>query len=1537
MLASLLAAAASACSRRAPAASLAGAGASLSSAAPGPAVQTANVHLTPCGAGGSPAGAAPGAGPATRDVGAQTEPEEPAWAYAVWACPAAPDLVGVHCGARRAWGAIAGRIGGHRSFRGDRLRRVASEDEAIAGYLAEAARHGADSRVERLTTLLAQHASSRGAPTQSGVRLPDAPPLRADDGRDDGFGESTGMRLGGARGAAALRPFRRRTQSSPRAAPVMARRTCQLDMTGAVSEDTLASGDAERKLALAAAPRAEEDGDKGGAQGAKARRLVGGSKSMDVGIRWGFGLIRRLRGLRTAFGAFVRSSMHAAGRWLRTRVEHMWVNAVVLALSHLHLGESRSCPPRARAGRPLSSSQSEMVSRLKRLVRPMCQPLQWQGGRVEKADALLDYLLNAMQLPLGAAAPSPDCEGATVDPSKAPFAKAECHFDPLALLAPFSAATFLEPRLLAREGPGASPLARAVGPPTRPAPARPARQTGKPGDLLQYLKQWDDVGRLELGDVTDSPQALRGTLFPVFKDANTQRVVFNRIARNSAELPLGGFSRLTPGAATLVGLEVPAGFVLRVWADDLQDFYPAYDCTYDMACTNDAALHLPTRLYEGFAALGRLRRRCRREGRELPEKVVPCHGGLIMGGLSAPDWACESHMRLLAHAGSFPPERRVLNRHLAPEGSVWEAVVLGDHFGLAVDAPGSREARRAIEEPFARAREGYAKAGLRVSAGKEVKDAAEATVIGAELLGHDRLVGASRTRRLALAWMGLSMARGRRSTTLGLQRFLGMGLFAALFRRPTLSLLHYCYKEVDVGRDPHEVFDLSSAACNECALFAVLLPLMATDLSAGWGPHVLASDASHLAGASVKTPASVPSARAFWRQREQRGARTWLDPSGWAALANPEDGAVLQDLGEDAAPLPDVVDPTASLIEYFDVLELCCGEEARLMGYLADRGLRTGPGIDIKCHKYWDLVDSRLAEWVVWLIWQRRVKMTISQVPCTSFSIARHPRLRSRMRPWGFDPSSTPTRLGNGLCRVGMLALFAHLLSGHGAGLHGHPLTAYSWYAHIVEFLLTHEAVERFDLSMCQFGAPWKKDTSLLVVRGPWLAPMARRCRGGHMHTVLEGCLTPKAALYPHGFCSELSKLIADHVDGPNPPPPAESSAPAGAFEALWLNNYVDSAPWQLHCHRPFRRPLHINLLEIHAACDAVDEQGPRFSDCKRNLFLDSRVSIGAISKGRSSSTAINKLLRRRAPLQLATGSYVGCHFVPTRLQPADAPSRNLRDPASALARGAGVPFPAPSWLAGLEAGGASAFRAWAALPLQRRQQSRWAWLVACLWWRGLLRLAPRPRVRDPALQLPGPAQPRARPVGLLALLLLLRGPAAAPRPPTSRPAEDLAAARSLTPVVQERRAALALQLQQWLAGRVEPRWGLFILMDPAPVARHLAKYGPVLYDAMRSRHDYDETTYAVVDAHRALRHPLDAAWGTSFAGEHLTLGSNHQAMPEALPLALVSLALALGWPFEFLTLRFGDQRDHVQYRLTDSPDWVRYWGRGLSGRWLVF
>ena len=102
---------------------------------------------------------------------------------------------------------------------------------------------------------------------------------------------------------------------------------------------------------------------------------------------------------------------------------------------------------------------------------------------------------------------------------------------------------------------------------------------------------------------------------------------------------------------------------------------------------------------------------------------------------------------------------------------------------------------------------------------------------------------------------------------------------------------------------------------------------------------------------------------------------------------------------------------------------------------LADQGLTTGPSIDFRNYSFYDLRASRLVEWMLWLIWNARVFLTFSQVPCTTFSIARHPKLRSAEHAWGHDPHEPATALGNWLFSVGMAAMLAHYLSGHGAGL----------------------------------------------------------------------------------------------------------------------------------------------------------------------------------------------------------------------------------------------------------------------------------------------------------------------------------------------------------------------------------------------------------------------------------------------------------------------------------------------------------------------
>ena len=57
-------------------------------------------------------------------------------------------------------------------------------------------------------------------------------------------------------------------------------------------------------------------------------------------------------------------------------------------------------------------------------------------------------------------------------------------------------------------------------------------------------------------------------------------------------------------------------------------------------------------------------------------------------------------------------------------------------------------------------------------------------------------------------------------------------------------------------------------------------------------------------------------------------------------------------------------------------------------------------------------------------------------------------------------------------------------------------------------------------------------------------------------------------------------------------------------------------------------------------------------------VLIDSRVVIGAVAKGRSSSTPLNALLRRLAALCFAGGLVLHCVFVPTSHNPSDWPSR---------------------------------------------------------------------------------------------------------------------------------------------------------------------------------------------------------------------------------------------------------------------------------------
>ena len=135
-----------------------------------------------------------------------------------------------------------------------------------------------------------------------------------------------------------------------------------------------------------------------------------------------------------------------------------------------------------------------------------------------------------------------------------------------------------------------------------------------------------------------------------------------------------------------------------------------------------------------------------------------------MGDINAAEWCSEAHTRLLRASGSFRDDVRLLNGRPGPRGGHIETLVIDDHVGVAIDAPGSDVNARAVDDSFTNAAAGYAKAGLSRSATKVRRGVDVGVVLGAEFVKGSYLLGAERHRRRALAQATLVVVQARRSS-----------------------------------------------------------------------------------------------------------------------------------------------------------------------------------------------------------------------------------------------------------------------------------------------------------------------------------------------------------------------------------------------------------------------------------------------------------------------------------------------------------------------------------------------------------------------------------------------------------------------------------------------------------------------------------------------------------------------------------------------------------------------------------------------------
>ena len=632
--------------------------------------------------------------------------------------------------------------------------------------------------------------------------------------------------------------------------------------------------------------------------------------------------------------------------------------------------------------------------------------------------------------------------------------------------------------------------------------------------------------------------------------------------------------------------------------------------------------------------------------------------------------------------------------------TLFEGLVIDDFYSVSIERAGSPPEESRSVQHLEAAAGAYAKYELLGSAEKDVRGASSAKVAGIEIDSSPPTralglvpAGAPRSKRLSLASLSLSIASLPCATDCLLACLVGGWTSAFVYRRPAMAILAEVFRVSRADQlDPSDpkVVPLPRPAADELALCAALAPLAVADLAAPWDPTVYATDSSDSRAAIVKAPLSTDTAALLWHASDRKGASTRLLSRAQACLKKadlyfeelPEDDAWGEGFPLDRARLPDSFSPPCPRPVGFRFHFLQIGSVSTyVLDRLAAEGWCVGPCLHTASSAHYDLCCEEFFLWVLHLLEAGKVDSMLVSLPSSTFSAAAQPPFRTYRAPFG-DPSSPKVARENQLLQRA-LALCEWARQRGLLSMLAIPGTTLASALPAWASLSRKGEVTELKL---------KSDGRLLNVLSVRL-PVHRLSRGpsgydaAPGHPELESFL-PWAGVTTEVFSQGLRRLTQarERVD-----------LDSFGLESPWVNDLALGLSWALVSAWDWRRERHINVHETGAFKRLCVVKARGSIPSRFSSLIDSNVARCAISKGRSPSSALTAELRQISALSLAFGLYGALPFAPTRLMPADAPSRSAPIPP---------PVPGPLLHERLPDDGL------ASLPRLRRWSSNWVRLV---------------------------------------------------------------------------------------------------------------------------------------------------------------------------------------------------------------------------------
>eukprot|EP00435_Cladocopium_sp_Y103_P018494 s3398_g4.t1 len=800
----------------------------------------------------------------------------------------------------------------------------------------------------------------------------------------------------------------------------------------------------------------------------------------------------------------------------------------------------------------------------------------------------------------------------------------------------------------------------------------------KPQECMRLALLWDARGLLHLEEQPLKPGYF-SRVFNAYKDSCRDRQIGDRRLPNMCEFHVDGPSKYLPQGRLLTKLRIPRfTHCVRGSITDRRDFYHQAAVTPERARTNMLPFSYSLASFDDTSAgrefverykhckhgtreqvgdqLGkpkRVRRSC-----ALPLEVYPCFRSLFQGDRLGVEFALRSHEVLLQEAGLLCGDRRIEGNRPFPLSNCWEALVIDDYFCLSCEPLSSRSCEGFAAQALDLARSTYEKHELLGSPEKDICASENVKAAGAEIRSGETCVrlgfvpvAAPLTKRLALSVVSLRAASLPGVTAGFLARAVGNWVSILQYRKVWSSLVDDTFRFVATCQtDPSQLFQMPKTVAQELGMLAAVAPLVMTNVAVDFLGTCFASDASTGKGAIVEAPISAEAEQVLWLDADLK--------CGYMPLDNPF-RAVLRGLGEfdgdeDVSnEEPFCESPGKAPLLYFDFVEIC-GGAGKITAALSSFGFVCAPVLDLSESRHYDLGSLELLDWIIYMLEENRFKSFFVEPPCTTFSPAAHPAVRSYRLPLGFDRSDPKTLHGNLLAFRALVLLRVGRRCKRPCGLEQSRLSKMAWldeWRSLLDLGFSEAVV-----ASCMFQSIHRKEFRLLVCMLD-AGALDVRCCGGHSHVRIQGAYTKPSATYTDGLALHIASAFRVSLRAlaasENLEPVVEG------HESILSNEIMLTSRWRVVREWFWKRAGHINVLETSAAVSNLVSLAKTKSSVRFCHFVDSAVARGSLTKGRSPSRALQPLMKRAGAVCVCCDLYPGWSYAPARLNVADDPTRD--------------------------------------------------------------------------------------------------------------------------------------------------------------------------------------------------------------------------------------------------------------------------------------